>query len=371
MAADLGASREWWNCVIRIETYDDLSRVDREWDELAERLDASPFLRPGWIAAWGAAFARGRLTVVTARRNGGEVLGVVPLQRRGDELRSASNEHSPEFGFLAADREVAARLAHAVYDGTSISICLDFVDPNDVAIAECRDVGKWLAYRRDERLRLRSPYLTIEGDWAQYASGRRRKPRSEAERRLRRLSESGAVTFEVADGSDRLDDLLDQGFAVEASGWKGERGTAIAARSETRTFYTAVAHWAADRGWLRLAFLRLDGRSLAFVLGLEANGVFYSVKEGFDPGFGKFGPGALLRYRLIARAFSLGLRRYEFLGDAEPWKLEWTDTWRERTVFRAYAPSLRGYLKWSLHVRARRAAERVPFARKLRRLLAR
>ena len=35
------------------------------------------------------------------------------------------------------------------------------------------------------------------------------------------------------------------------------------------TFYRRVAAWAAERDWLRLAFLRLDGRPLAFDLALE------------------------------------------------------------------------------------------------------
>src|SRR5207247_10269646 len=69
-------------------------------------------------------------------------------------------------------------------------------------------------------------------------------------------------TLEVVDGSERLDELLEEGFRVEASGWKSRAGTAIASRPDTRRFYTDVARWASDRGWLRLAFLRLGGRAL-------------------------------------------------------------------------------------------------------------
>jgi hypothetical protein len=69
--------------------------------------------------------------------------------------------------------------------------------------------------------------------------------------------------------------------AIEASGWKGERGAAIISRPETRSFYTEVSRWAARNGWLRLAFLRLDGRALAFQCGLEDGGTHYFLKGGF------------------------------------------------------------------------------------------
>lgn len=351
-----------------VETHVDVAPLLQEWDELAARLHASPFLRPGWIVEWGNVFAPGSLAVLAARRHG-ELVGVAALRLRGRGLCSASNEHSPEYGFLATDRDVASELARAIFASQHTTVSLDLVDSGDLGLAACREAARLARYRSDEQLRLRSPYLLIDCDWDEYTSRLARKPRSEAERRLRRLGETGSVILEVVDGSTELEGLLDEGFRVEASGWKGERGTAIAASEETRAFYSGVARWAAARGWLRLAFLRVDGRPLAFVLGLEADGVFYSVKEGFDPAFRRFGPGGLLRYRLLARAFSTGLARYEFLGDAEPWKLTWTTTCRERNAFRAFAPSVPGYVAWALRAHVYRVAKHMPLAGTARKLL--
>lgn len=348
-----------------VELHDRVSPLAREWDLLAERLGASPFLRPEWIAAWADAFAPESLTIVVARRRG-ELVGVVPLHRRSSELRSASNEHSPEFGFLAADTDVATDLARAIYAHGESAVRFDFIDPEDAGLAQCREIGGRLGYRSAERVRIRSPYLQIEGEWEAYARHIRQKARAEPERRLRRLHETGNVLLDVADGSDRLDELLAEGYDLEAAGWKGERGTAIVARDDTRAFYSGFARAAATRRWLRLAFLRLDGRALAFVFALELDGVFYTLKSGFDPGFARFGPSGLLRYQLLKRAFADGLRRYEFLGDADPWKLEWTTTCHERSIFRTFAPSLRGLLAWSAHAHVLPRARRLPLAVGLR-----
>src|SRR4030095_4180878 len=44
-------------------------------------------------------------------------------------------------------------------------------------------------------------------------------------------------TFELADGRERLEELLAEAFGVEASGWEGAEGTAITSRPETLRFY--------------------------------------------------------------------------------------------------------------------------------------
>jgi hypothetical protein len=67
----------------------------------------------------------------------------------------------------------------------------------------------------------------------------------------------------------------------------------------------------------------------------------------------------ILRYEMVARAFSIGLRSYEFLGADEPWKLEWTQTTRERALFQAFAPSVRGRLWWAAFAWGRPIAKRL------------
>jgi CelD/BcsL family acetyltransferase involved in cellulose biosynthesis len=200
--------------------------------------------------------------------------------------------------------------------------------------------------------------VAIDGDWEGYERTLGRKRCSDSRRRRRQLDEKGAVTFEVASGGT-LDALLAEGFAVEAAGWKGSDGTAIRASAATLAFYTDVARWAAERGWLRLAFLRLDGRALAFDLALEHAGVHYLLKTGFDPELREQAPGKLLRLHMLERAFRAGLRAYEFLGADEPWKREWTEATRPRVLVQAFCPSALGALDWSGFALGRPLAKRV------------
>ena len=44
----------------------------------------------------------------------------------------------------------------------------------------------------------------------------------------------------------------------------------------------------------------------------------------------------------MKQAVASGAQRFEFLGAAEPWKLEWTEECHERILVRSYAPTVLG-----------------------------
>src|SRR5690606_29109705 len=62
------------------------------------------------------------------------------------------------------------------------------------------------------------------------------KRRRELERQLRRLCEAGAVSFMSARSASELDAAFNMFLQLEASGWKGRRGTALQRRAPAREF---------------------------------------------------------------------------------------------------------------------------------------
>src|SRR5262249_17271123 len=136
----------------------------------------------------------------------------------------------------------------------------------------------------------------------------------EIRRRRRLLEAEGKLSLQIVDGSERLEEVLEEGFRVEAAGGKGAAGAGVISRPPTAQFYNEVGRRAPPRGMLGLAFLRLDGCPLAFDYCLEEGGVHYLVKIGYNPDYARFGPGLIMRYEMLARAFRTGLRSYEFLG---------------------------------------------------------
>jgi len=304
-----------------LEVVPDLPGLASEWDDLADRMDAAPFLRPGWFEAWWAAFGNGKLEFAAVRR-GGELVAVLPLTRRRGGLQSPTNDHTPRFGPLVKDRDAASDLARALLARKPRTLRMEYIDSSSTSISELRDQAQKANYRLLEREWERPPYVAIEGTWEQYQSTLEGKIRRDLARRRRRLADEGRVELDVRNGADHLPELLNEGWALEPSGWKSREGTAVRSRPETQAFYTSLADWAARRGILRLSFLRVGRRSVAFQYGLEDAGVYYFLKGGYDQGYRSFAPGKLLVQALLERAFEENLNRFEFLGADDRFKLD-------------------------------------------------
>lgn len=335
--------------------------IVEEWERLADTTNAAPFLRPAWTHAWWQAFGGGRLEIVTVRdgHQGDALVAVIPLCRRLGRSLSASNWHTPQFGMVAADPDAAAALATALFERRPFELSLGFLDAAAPELELYRAAADVAGYRVLERTLERSPYVDTTGTWEAFARERlSRNRRSQLGRARRRLEREGKLQLEIADGSERLEDLLAEAFQIEASGWKGAEGTAIASRPETLRFYREIARWAAAQGWLRLTFLRLDGQALATMLLLETGGVLYYLKGGYDPAFERFSPGMALLGSVIEHAFAGAVERVELLGGDESYKLAFTSDVKDKRRFQAFAPSPLGLLSRTAFRFGRPAARR-------------
>lgn len=336
-----------------------------EWNALADRCGAEPFLRPSWLGPWATAFAHGRLDVLAAREDG-RLVGLLPLHRTRGALALPVNAHTPLAGPLAEHAEVAAELADALLALRPARLTLAHVGAEDLHGAALVARAERAGYLLASRTVLRSPYIAADAtDYASWLRERRRKFRAELGRRERRLAEQGEVARGLETSAD-LDAVLDDAYRIEASGWKGERRTAIAARGSTARFYRELAAATAADGTLRLFTLRLDGQLLAFVLALEGPSALYLIKSGYDASQHRFSPGGLTIMAAIEHGFTQGLARIELLGTDEAHKLEWTDTLRERRTTRAFRPGIAGYLTRGAAQHARPLAERAKLDRALR-----
>lgn len=323
-----------------------------EWDNLAARAMAAPYLHLGWAEAWCRAFSEGDTELRTLRRDG-RLAAVLPMVRKQKVLESAANYHTPGFGLLAEDREAASALAQDLFQEEPLHISLTSLDPEGDTIKACRRAAEEAGYRVVVRPFQRSLYLDLDEDWDAYEAGLGKNLLRNLKRARRQLELEGEVTVDVVCGGTQLDEHLRQAFLVEAASWKGAAGTAIQSDPRTQRFYTAVGRWAAERGMLRLFFLRMGRRPLAMYLALQDHGVCYLHKGGYDPAFGRYSPGKMLLHEVIRDCFMGGVKRIEFNGDAEPYKFCWTGAVREYQRFDAFAPSMAGQLAWATYAYSR------------------
>ncbi len=348
--------------VTSVTTHRGLLDLEPAWRELSARSDiAHPFLTHEWIRTWWECFGRSDgLRILVLRDGTGVPVGLIPL--RSDSTRVCGiglerlgfpwNPHTPRLDVLVREHQDEAyealwrHLREEGGDWDLLQLCQlpeDSVASSrlaDLASSEGYLIGRWRSSG--------SPYVSIRGDWETYLEGLSPSFRRTLRNRMRRLEEFGEVELETVacEGlpAAELDRALDEGFALEAAAWKGEAGTAIRSRPETRSFYRQLAHRMAARGWLRLDFLKAGGRRLAFSYGLRHGARLYLLKGGYDPEYSRCSPGTVMYGEILRDAFERGLDELDLLGDAEPWKLRWTYETRTHHWLFVFRPSPRAGL---------------------------
>jgi len=147
------------------------------------------------------------------------------------------------------------------------------------------------------------PAATAERYLTDAMSGKKRK---ELRRQERRLGETGALTYDELAADGDLEAWIAEFLGLEARGWKGQQGTALANDPDALALFRAYARGAfARRRWMTLA-LRLDGRAIAMKCNLRAGGGAVAFKIAYDESYARFSPGVLAELEQVRRMHEPG-----------------------------------------------------------------
>ena len=322
-----------------------------------------PFARHDWIAAWLGAFApEAPLRVLVARTRAGHAVGMAALlverERGVTRLVAPANDHSCRVEWALG--EDAPGAVAALWEHLRDRLRWDVLLLRDLPREGPTSVLLEAAARADRHLTgrwesLRTPYVELARGGAEERTSA--KFRANLRRRARRLGEMGAVALKRVDDAEGLDVALAEFLALEASGWKGQGGSAIALDPALVQFYARVARDAAARGGLAVRALTLDGRAIAVHLGMVHRDVYYLPKTAYDERLGQVSPGQLLQREVMAECEARGLARFDFLGPDMDWKREWAPAHAPHDWLYVYRPSFAGRAMHTLKHRVRPAVK--------------
>ncbi|MGZ3441544.1 MAG: GNAT family N-acetyltransferase [Polyangia bacterium] len=335
-----------------VDALDDDAALDRladDWRALHELApSATPFQSWEWARAWWSHRRRGRLLILCARDHGGALVGLLPLVVAPfGPARRVTFLGAPEADYQ--DLLAAPAHADAVRDAFAGWLAgaargWDIIDLPDVredsALATLAPPSPSLAARR--YVHRICPYLTLDGsgDWRLAAAA---KLRTRLRQQNRRLARDFDVAFDLA-GADELPHALDDLFYLHDRRWRRRGLRGAFARPSVRRFHRELAGRFAARGWLRLHRLRVDGKTrAAFYCFADGARVYYYL-SGFDLGFGRYSPGAVLMGRAVEEAQSDGARVFDLLRGDENYKREWGA--RERRTVRVVVTKRRSLRSW-------------------------
>lgn len=285
------------------------------WDELAWH---APQRNPTLLPAWTIAFLRHRLAadetwLCSFAYAGQQLVGVLPvvaaphpiLGPSYPRLRTPFRRHAP-----SGDVLLRADVAGAALDGLLLELRRQIPSHLGIRFANVRKTSAiWQALRNPIRgyaamkgAERAYSVLDVSGDFATYL-----EPHSSLRRNLRnyskKLAQHGEVKFEIRrDGFDRR--IFQIFLALEASGWKGRNGTAIADDERSTAFYSDLAMMLTRQGRWEWHILRVGERVAAAGMGVRCGSALMIPKIAFDEDFADCRPGNILTAEVIKAAFA-------------------------------------------------------------------
>jgi len=328
-----------------------VEKIARDWRLLCDESgDEEVFYRPEWAQAYLQAFEPKAEVVLISAWAGERLRGILPLVHRRItmsglpvvQLTLPANVHSLRASLTVCPGPEGEGALKALWQAATALPRWDVMDVAnavngsalDRLVALAQNDGYCTARKRTSQT-LYLPIAASTSDKAAqppWLAGTRPKFRSHLRRAKRQLEEQGTLALKNYSTADP--EALEKFYTLEASGWKGQEGTAIKCDPRTRRFYDAIAEAAARDGYLSLDFLELNGKPIAGHFGFNLRGRYFLAKAGYDEAFRRHGPGQLLVNEILSQTPERGLREFDFVGPATWDESRWASA--RRTNYRVF-----------------------------------
>lgn len=331
------------------------------WQALADRLPDCTYLQqPAWIGSYldaqSDAVEHDALRFVTASR-GDRLEGVLVLRcvgglrsRLTPELEMVTGEHQVLADLVADRRETS--LWPALHDWLARQRALRWAVMRLPAVCADSTLSAMIqdsaAPRCLRTARTCSAWLDCSHDVAHATQAVSKSFRQNLNRLTRRAQTLGTLSYQVASTPQALEQALDAFLGVEASGWKRERGTAIAQDPALVAFYRSLVRDFGARGACRIHLLMLDGQTIAAQFGLVSARQLNLLKIGYSQDHASIAPGHLIMRHTIEQVCAdPALDRLSFVTHPD-WSHLWKPRLTEVDSVSLYAPTLAGRMAHAL-----------------------
>ncbi|MCB1494670.1 MAG: GNAT family N-acetyltransferase [Bauldia sp.] len=266
------------------------------WRDLAGRsADANVFFHPG-ILLPAIDHLDPAIALATVSDGRGRLIALAPVHHeRLGKISPALwvwvHDYAP-LGTPLIDGQALAAAADGLIRrlGSGSLVIPDLATRSDTAAALCEAAERagrpWTIIGEQPRAVL--DQTPAGADVRATLPARRRK---ELARQMRRLAEIGGLTVETALEPDHVRARFEEFLILEAAGWKGEEGTALAAQAATAAFSREIVFNRSERGTTRIVSIRLGDHPVAIVVCFVAGSTAYAWKTAYDEHFARFSPG--------------------------------------------------------------------------------
>lgn len=146
-------------------------------------------------------------------------------------------------------------------------------------------------------------------------------------RKLKKFRQMGEVEISIVTNTDDLQRDLDRFMITEASGWKGDSGTAIISDPKYKEFFFQLTDSLSQIDACEINLLNLDGNPIAGLIGLVIDDTYYALKVAYDENYSNMSPGMVLFDQVFRRLSEQGaIQECNFITN-----INWMSRWNPHT----------------------------------------
>jgi CelD/BcsL family acetyltransferase involved in cellulose biosynthesis len=137
-------------------------------------------------------------------------------------------------------------------------------------------------------------------------------------RRERRLREAANLSWAALRPGEDPRPWISDFLRLEAAGWKGKLGSALACQERNTRFVEAMLYAAHEQGRLQMIGLDVDGRPVARCCNILAGRGSFAYRTAYDESYARFSPGIALEVESIRQFHALpGVEWMDSLTDPD------------------------------------------------------
>jgi len=346
-----------------------LERIAEEARRLCKEANASePFYMPDWSEAYIRAFnPKGKLVLFTVWE-GERLRAYLPLILTSGlvsglpvrKLTSCASQFACRFDLVCCTGDERREVLPTIWREIGLLRKWDVLEllyvKEGSAIDELLQLASIDGHSVARKLAWRALYTTFQKQsdgtepWLVHAQ---RKFRANLRRTRKELDDLGSVSFQHRSSADP--EALARFFQLEASGWKGREGTAIACDPARRLFFELVATAASRDGYFSLDFLELNGKPIAGHFSLVWNGRYQLLKAAYDESYSRFGPGHLIVLEALRKLGPSGLCELDFIASPKWDETRWASEERDHYTWFAFSKTPYGGILHLMRISGRSA----------------
>lgn len=146
----------------------------------------------------------------------------------------------------------------------------------------------------------------------------KRKRRKDFDRQFRQLKKMGDLQWRRHDDIESLDRVIEEFLELEASGWKGEQGTALKSKPQDARFFRSMIEASQKEGRVLTLSLMLNDQPIAIIVVLTCGNGAFAFKMAYDEEYRSNSPGFHLVMEMIQHVHdSSDIQWMDFCSDPD------------------------------------------------------